>query len=434
MLKKAQKVFIVGIKGVAMANLAIILKKMGKNVSGCDEATEYITDSELKVNYIRFFIGFDPKNLPVDTDLVIYSAAHAGPDNPIVIEAKKRGVQVNHQAEVLAELIKNFKTSIAVCGCHGKTTTSSFLAYALEKMKQKPSYMIGSSSFNEYFGGNFQKGEYFVVEADEYGVNPPKDKTPKFHFLQPDYILCTNIDFDHPDVYKNINEVKKAFLQFFKQGKKLILCADDKNLMELAQKIKREKYLTYGYKEDADLIITDYKILQNGAEFKLTINKNSNVKCQMSNQFQISNLKFKISLFGEKNVSNTAGVILTLLTLGFPPDKIKEAIKNFTGPKRRFEKIYETDKFSLYDDYGHHPNEIKATIEAARERFPNKKLIIIFQPHTYSRTQALLSDFAVSLALADYSFVLPIFASAREKITDFQVSSNSIEREARKIK
>ena len=195
-----------------MANLAVILKKLGKDVTGSDVSEEFITDELLKKNKIAWQSGFNPGSLPGNTDLVIYSAAHRGLLNPQIQQAKKRNIPVISQAEFQAKLLDRFKTKIAVCGCHGKTTTSSLLSYALIKLGVNPSYMIGSPSFDGYPGGDYNGSGYFVIEADEYGVDPPRDKTPKFHFLNPNYILCTNIDFDHPDVYKNLDEVKKAYL------------------------------------------------------------------------------------------------------------------------------------------------------------------------------------------------------------------------------
>ena len=447
MLNQAKTIFIVGIKGVAMSNLAVILKKMGKDVTGSDVSEEFITAGLLKINKISWQTGFNPKSLPKNTDLVIYSAAHQGINNPQIAEAKKKGMKIISQAELLGQLTKQFKTTIAVCGCHGKTTTSSLLSYALIKLGVRPSYMVGSSSFNQYLGGDFNAKDYFVVEADEYGVNPPHDLTPKFHLLNPNYILCTNIDFDHPDVYKNINSVKESFLKFFKKNtildsgkfkivnKNLILCADDKNLLDIAKKLPRKSYLTYGYSKDADLQITNSLIENNYSSFELQCHpefiSGSDSKKKMLNHVQHDRLslgRFAISLFGEKNISNTAGVALTLLNLGFDPEKIKLAIKGFNGAKRRFEKVYYGNNIYLFDDYAHHPNEIKASISAARSHFPQKRIVIVFQPHTYSRTQTLLKDFSTSLSLADKAFILPIFASARENPKQFNISSKDIEK------
>lgn len=420
MLEQAKSIFIIGIKGAAMANLAVILKKMGKNVTGADLEEEFITDKLLRNNNILYSIGFDPKNLPDLADLVVYSAAHAGSNNPIGIEAKKQGIKLISQVELIAKLMQQFMIKIAVSGCHGKTTTSALLSYSLIQLGEKPSYLIGAPSFNEFSGGDYEGDKYFVVEADEYGVNPPDDIRPKFHFLKPDYIICTNIDFDHPDVYKDLEETKKAFLEFFNTtpmnrfiGVPLVFCADNKNLMQIAQKLPRDRYVTYGFSKKADYVISTVKTDPSGTKFDL-----------LQNDVVLGN--FNISLFGDKNVSNTTSVIVMLLNLGFPVEKIQKALKNFTGAKRRFEKVFENKDHFLFDDYGHHPNEIQATIEAARKHFPNRRIVVIFQPHTYSRTQILLKDFAHALSLADYSYILPIFPSAREDKSQFHVTSEDI--------
>ena len=411
MLKSSNNIFIVGIKGVAMANLAVIFKKMGKNVYGSDTKDNQITDELLMKNNIAWSIGFNIKDIPESIDTLIYSAAHGGTDNPQVIESKNRKVKTISQAKVLAYLIKQFKCSIAVAGCHGKTTTASFLSYALLKLNVNPSYIVGAPCFTDYDGGNYSKSKYFVVEADEYGINPPHDNTSKLLLFNPKYIVCTNIDFDHPDIFKDIKAVKDTFLSFFK-GKELILCADDKNINSLLPKLNKHKYITYGYSNKADYMIVNFKANTNGSAFTLKFNRQL--------------LNFKISLFGKKNALNTAAVIVLLLKLGFKYEDIKNAIRNFKGVKRRFELIYSDNTTFLFDDYAHHPEEIKATIEAVRQRFKNKRLIIIFQSHTYSRTKALLHEFGKSLSLADKTYVLPIFSSAREKSEEFNISEKDI--------
>jgi len=416
MLEQSKNIFFLGIKGVAMANLAVILKKMDKDVTGCDIEEEFITDKLLRNNRIDWSIGFNFSNLPEKTDLIVYSAAHSGTNNPLIIKARKKNINIISQSQLLGELMNQFKTKIAVCGCHGKTTTSSLLVYALNRLKQRPSYLVGVPFFSEHQGGDFQGKKYFVVEADEYGVNPPIDKTPKFHLLNPNYIIATNIDFDHPDVYKDIEETKKAFLKFFNVSinqlinTRLFLCADDKNLMKVAKSLPKKNYLTYGFDKKADYQINSWKTDEEGSSFS------------------VDKFIYKISLFGEKNISNAVAVISFLLHLGFSQEKIKEAIKDFVGAERRFEKIYFKNNIYLFDDYAHHPAEITATINAARSRFKNRRIIVIFQPHTYSRTSNLLSDFAESLSLADICLVLPIFASARESAKDSKVSSEDIVR------
>jgi len=418
MLKQAKNIFFVGIKGVAMANLAVVLKKMGKKVNGADVEEEFITDKLLKDNRISWKNGFD--YLPQNIDLLVYSAAHGGLNNHLIIEAKKRKVNVISQAELLGELMNGFETKIAVSGCHGKTTTSSLLAYALNKLKAKPSYLVGVPFFTDYSGADYQEKKYFVVEADEYGINPPQDKTPKFFKLNPDSIICTNIDFDHPDVYKDIEETKEAFKRLFigldsrlrgndRKERRLIVCSDDKNLMEVTKSLSKKNYVTYGESAKADYQIVDWQSNEKGTKFRIR-----------------SLGEFEISLFGKHNVSNATAVIVQLLQLGFTKEKIKKAISNFSGAERRFEKIYEKNKTYLFDDYAHHPSEIKATIEAAKKRFPEKRIIIIFQPHTFSRTNFLLKEFKESLSSANFGFVLPIFASAREDSRSFKVTSEDL--------
>jgi len=388
MLNNTSNIFIVGIKGVGMANLALILKKMGKNVSGSDVEEEFITDKWLIKEKIVITNGFSPFHLPKDTQLLVYSASHGGGENAQVLEAKKRGIKVFHQAAFIAELMKQFKKTIAVAGSHGKTTSASLLAYALIKLGTKPTYLVGSSDFNGYPAGDFGSYDYFVVEADEYAVNPPKDKTPKFNFLHPAIILCTNIDFDHPDVFKDMAEIKKAFAEFLKQGKKVIR----------ADELKIEN------------VIVDAK----------------------GTSFTLNNLgRFDIALYGDKNALNAAGVIMTLLDLGFEPDQVREAIKDFTGAKRRFEQQFSLNETFLFDDYAHHPAEIEATIKAAKERFKNKRIIVLFQSHTYSRTAALLDEFVAKLSLADLSLIGPIFPSARENPKQFNITSLDFEKKAK---
>lgn len=418
MLQKAKNIFIVGIKGVAMTNLAVILKKMGKRVTGSDVAEEFITDKLLQKNKIDYLIGFNTKILDKKTGLVIYSAAHQGDENPLVIKAKKLKIKTAHQIEVIAELLSFFGKKIAVCGSHGKTTTSALLSYVLINLKREPSYLIGAPRFNNLPGGNLQKKDYFVVEADEYGLNPPKNITPKFNYLNPDYILCNNIDFDHPDIYQNIEQTKKAFLNFFDK-KKLFICVDDNNLMSIAKQLNRKQYKTFGFSALADLKIVSVIGSENTTKFTV----------QLPNKHQKT---FIISLFGKKNVSNATGVILLLLDLGFSPEKIRNAMMDFSGAERRFQSVYQNEDYMLFDDYGHHPTEIEATIEAARSRFNNKRIIIIFQPHTYSRTSALKEEFIMALTAADRCLLLPIFPSAREKKEEFGVSSYDLERLAQK--
>ena len=419
-LRKARRVFIVGIKGVAMANIAIILKQMGLNVSGVDTEETFITDELLEKNKISFIENFSKAALPTDCDLILYSAAHGGSANHLVVIAKKNNVSTLSQAEFVGALMKYFKTKIAVTGCHGKTTTSSLLAHSLIKLEARPSYLVGAPYFDQYEGGDYQGKNYFVVEADEYAVDPPRDKTPKFNFMNPDIAICTNIDYDHPDVYESLSETKAAFVKFLK-GKHVILCQDDQNLKSISRLLNQSKKETYGFSNESDLHVTNYRPLKTGSRFTL---KHRNKVLG----------NYSVNLYGQKNVLNAAAVVLTLISLGFAAKDIKEAIRGFYGAKRRFEQLLHENDIYLFDDYGHHPQEIRATIQAAKDRFPDRRVIIIFQPHTYSRTKSMLVEFASSLSEASLSIVLPVFSSAREQAQTDIVKSEDVSISAKALK
>ncbi len=400
-------VFLVGIKGVAMANLAIFLKQMGKEVTGSDVEQTFITDHELKKHRITVINEFTPKSLPAKTDLLIYSAAHGGCDNPQVTHARRLGIMVMNQAALIKQLADTFKITIAVCGCHGKTTTTALLSYTLEQLGMTPSYLIGAPSFHagikQFGGANYQASDYFVWEADEYGVSPPIDKTPKIDYYTPDFTLATNIDFDHPDVYEGIDQVKKTYLRCFNRSHKLIFCGDDDNLQSIKNRLQVE-FVTYGYRDTNDLVISHSTVDRQLTHFDLTY-------------LGRSLGRWTSNLFGEKNISNLTGVILTLFNLGFPVDQVKRVVLNFSGVKRRMELLYQSEKNILIDDYAHHPVEIETTLGALRLRFPNRRLILIFQPHTFSRTEKLKQEFAVALTKSDLTLLAPIFTSARESLS-----------------
>lgn len=425
MLKDVKKIFFLGIKGAAMANLAVYFKKMGKTVAGTDTDDVFITDEILAENNIKSDVGFDEKNLDENVDLVVYSAAHNGVRNPIIQTALKRKIDVITQADLIGEIMRDFGWSIAVSGCHGKTTTTSLLAYALDNLGARPSYLVGVPYFTGHPGVNYQGDKYFVVEADEYGINPPLDKTPKFHKLDPDYIVATNIDFDHPDVYKNVAETERAFLKFFKRalGKRarqpFVFSADDGNLMKAAKSLPEDSYVTCGYAKTSDYRIVDVNMTEDYSDFDL-LERETGKKIG----------GFRVSIPGRMNIVNASQVIVMLMKLGYGTKDIAKAISGFEGSERRFQKIYRSEKFALYDDYAHHPSEIKTTILAAKDKFPGKRVVVIFQPHTFSRTAYLLNDFARSLSAADKVLLLPIFPSAREDASAFKISSADIAKKA----
>ncbi len=427
-LTKIRKVFLVGIKGVAMANLACILTKMGKTVVGSDIEEEFITDKVLKKLPIKILVGFNPSILPDDTQAVVYSAAHQGIANPIVKLAIKKKIKVISQAKLITLITNYFSQLIAVCGCHGKTTTASLIAFCLIKLSAELGYLVGAPEFNNYPGGDYRGTKVFVLEADEYGVSPPYDRRPKLLFFQPNYAVCTNIDYDHPDIYQNIEQVKQTFFNFFLQVKeRLIVCYDNLHIRSILLKIKRERYITYGFKEGADVKIISTAIKDGTTEFYLKLTNRKSFNSQTIAKLKsIEDIRWRIRLSGKKNISNVTAAIIVLRLLNYSSRRLVDILDQFSGATRRFEMLYKNNQIGLLDDYAHHPAEIEATIQAARSRFPNQQIIVIFQPHTFSRTAALLKEFSNSLAKADFSYILPIYPSARENPGSFDVSHHSL--------
>lgn len=415
-LETARKIFILGIKGVGMAQLAIILHKMGKTVIGVDVPERFITDEELSAYPIEIIESFDIERLPSDIELAIYSAAHGGANNPVIQELNKRGVASISQADLIGELMTMFDKTIAVCGSHGKTTTSSLLSHALIQLGVEPSYLTGSSKFGEYPAGDFRGTNYFVLEADEYGVNPPQDKTPKFLKYHPTFTLCTNVDFDHPDIFENLTEVENAYESFFKQSEYVIVCSDSSEAVETVRK-SGVQYESYGFDDNAAYRIINHESGRDGSRFDL-----------IYGETVLEGIS--IPLYGDHNILNAAGVVTLLLRLGFMPDDIRSAVANFEGAKRRFEVMHDADGLTVVDDYAHHPAEIEGIIQAVTVRY-GQKPIVVFQPHTYSRTQALLESFSTAFNGAKQTFILPIFASAREDVAQFSVTHEDVVKTAR---
>jgi len=409
-----------------MANLARIFTQLGKEVAGSDLSSEFITESTLLDLGIKIINDFSGDKLPDDIDLVVYAASHEGIKNPQVVEAKKRGIEIIHQAVLIGKLSTMFSNTIAVAGCHGKTTTSSLLAYLFIKLKIDSSHLIGVPTFNNIPGGKYKGKNFFVVEADEYGMNPPEDITPKFLKLFPDYAIITNIDHDHPDIYKTFEDVEKSFSKFIanvvnsiKSDPRIAICGDDTRLLKLFDNIEKNLFITYGF--DAKNDIWAEEIISDHDSTRFTINSPS---------YNIKGKKITASIFGEKNVLNILGAISMLLILGFKIDDIANLIVGFTGAKRRFELVVSVNGYKVFDDYAHHPKEIEATIAAFKSRYPQSRLVIIFQPHTYLRTRELMAEFVKSFKKVEQIILLPIFKSAREVTDDSGVSSRMLEKKS----
>lgn len=399
-LGKIKKVYVIGIKGSGVVAVVEILQKMGIEVTGSDTHEKFFTDEVLQKLGVKYTEGFSVDNIPDDADLILYSSSYNEGNNVELAEAKRRDLRLISYPEMLGELF-NQKYGLAVCGTHGKTTTSAMLADVLQKAGADPSAVIGSRV--KEWGGNALVGqsEFFVIEADEF--------QNKLKLYEPKGVILTSVDWDHPDTYPTFAEYKQAFADFtvkIPRAGFLVVWGDSVATNEVACGAQCE-IIKYGFAEDNDVVAK-----------KLSAGK-------FSVRFSEKDLgEFETQLVGDHNVLNAAAVIAVCAKLNLDMEKVRGAIASFRGTSRRFELIGERNGAILIDDYGHHPEEIKATLKGAREKYPDKNLIAVFHPHSYSRTEALLQDFAQSFDDADRVIVLDIYGSAREN--DGNVSSKDL--------
>lgn len=400
-LKNIKKVYCIGIKGAGLSAVAEMLKKRGLDVSGSDTTEKFFTDGILQRSGIKFAENFNAENVPANADLVIYSTVYNQENNVEFREALERNISMMSYPEMLGALF-NEKMGIAVSGTHGKTTTSAMLAEVLQSAGENPSAIIGSQVAGWGSGSLSGAGKIFVIEADEY--------QNKLKYYDPFGVILTSADWDHPDYFPTPQEYQKVFADFVSRIPKhgfLVACGESTNVLEAA-KSARCDVLTYGFLEDCD-----YRISNSSA----TGGPASGEKFQkFSVNYKGENLgEFEVRLIGRHNVLNAAAVIAVCHRLKLDMDKVREGLKNFQGTVRRFEYIGKKNGAILIDDYAHHPEEIKATLQGARELYPEKNIITVFHPHTFTRTKALLQEFAQSFDETDKAIIIDIYGSAREK-------------------
>jgi len=399
-----KKIHFTGIKGVAMAALATVAKEAGKKITGSDIEEEFPTAGVLQKIQITPERGFSKENIiKAKPDLVVYTGAHGGRDNPEVASAREAGIPVLPHGQALGLAMAGRK-QITVAGSHGKTTASAMLATMLSAGGFDPSYAIGCG---EIFGlglpGHWGKGEYFVAEGDEYLTDPGHDLTPRFLWQKPEVLVVTNIDYDHPDAYRSLSEVQKTFLalQGQQSGKRITVINLDDPASAPLRSSAANTIITYGFSVRADLQITHLAFGVGRTFVHLS-----------ENGMPVTELSLKVP--GRHNALNAAAVAAAGRVLGLAWPQIREGLLAFAGTKRRFEKLGETGGMIFYDDYAHHPAEIAATIAAVRAWYPKRRIVTLFQPHTYSRTKVFLTDFAQSLSQSDLVLLTEIYASARE--------------------
>lgn len=393
MFGKIKNIHFVGIGGIGMSGIAEVLINMGFSVTGSD-ISENANVKRLKELGTEVFIGHREENVK-DADALVYSSA-VSENNPEIVRAKQMYIPIIKRGEMLAELMR-MKYSIVVSGSHGKTTTTSMIAEIFKEANLDPTIVIGGRLNSENKNSSLGKGDIMISEADE------SDRS--FLMLYPTITVITNIDAEHLDCYSDIDDIKGAFVQFANRipfyGKNFI-CLDDENCADIIPEIEKS-FVTYGIKAKAD--ITASNIFKSGFSTKF------NVTAYGQNLGE-----FQLNFPGEHNITNALSAIGVALEFSISQETIKNALRNFKGVQRRLSLRYLSDKISVYDDYGHHPTEIKTTLKALREAFPHKKMAVVFQPHRYTRTKFLLKEFSKAFFDADFLFVKDIYAASESPI------------------
>lgn len=405
-----KKIYIIGIGGISLSAIAEILKNEGAVVKGSDicanERVEALRRKgfDVVVGHSREFVEW--------ADVVIISSAIPNKDEDFLL-AKKLNKKIISRADALGEISKKYKT-ISVAGCHGKTTTTGMISTILLCLDKKPSIHIGGILKN--IKDNVLNGDsgVLVTEACEY-----KDS---FLSLSSEIGVILNVKPDHLDYFKTYDNVKKSFYEFAQNAKKVLIVNGDDEVCKQIAKKSSCKVLTFGMSRDNDFYPTQLIEYQNGKfSFSCNVGKRT--------------LTFKLPVYGKHNVYNALASIAVCAYLNVNPDVIEKGIENFEGISRRFEKVYEDESKLIIHDYAHHPEEIRASIEAGR-RLKTDRLIVVFQPHTFSRTQDFFDEFCSSLSLADEVWLLPIYP-AREKpikgISSYQIYRN-IKKNGRKTR
>lgn len=431
-------VHLVGIKGVAMAALAEIFDDMGIQVTGSDIEEDFVTSWILKQRGFVVATNFQDSNIPQSCDLVVYTGAHNGRNNPEVIAARARGIPTMTHAQALGEVMAG-KRIISVCGTGGKSTTTAMIAWILEYAGLAPSFADGVGKINNFgTAGRYKtfvsdrtnevsRSGWFVAEADEYAVDPTSDKRPRFIYQSPITTVCSNLTFDHPDIYSDLEHMKQTFLEFFTQEsvEHIFVNGDCEALVQLAKQAvaQGKRAILVGTTPNAMFQITNYRIEQQLAKCTIIVNGTTNQTTQFALELPFPGIHVAIDAVLAICAVNASGVDVTTAC---------RALAQFTGTTRRFEWRGERSGAHLYDDYAHTPQELTATLTALKQWEPNRKILAIFQPHTYSRTKALFEQFVQSLATADEIILLDIFASAREQV-DTSVSSALLAEAIKKI-
>ena len=397
-LAKTEKIHFVGIGGIGMSGLALIMKRKGFNVQGSDISSNKNIE-RLKQNKINVHIGQKKQNIKNSTIIVISSAIKK--NNPEFIEAKKKNLPIYKRGEMLAHIV-SLNKNIVVVGSHGKTTTTSLVTSIFQKSKIDPTIINGGVINSIKNSAKLGKSDWSILEADE--------SDGSFVSISPTYSIITNIDREHMDFYKSMNDLKNYFINFINKvpsiGKSFI-CLDDKINKEIIKKLKNKNYYTYGFHRNSNFKILNVKRNIDFTEYDLSINLPNKKKILIKN--------IKIPLLGNHNILNSVAALAVAMSVGIPVTKIKLGLKSFKGVQRRFNKVFTYKGIDFYDDYAHHPTEIKEVLNGVKEVYKGFKKVCIFQPHRISRLSDLRKDFSLAFKNADEVVLCPIY-TAGEKI------------------
>ena len=402
-LENIKHVHCIGIGGIGLSGLADIMLSDGIKVSGSDMKEGDTTDKLIEKGAV-VYLGHRAKNID-SADLVVYSAA-VSPDNPELKAAEEKGIPAISRAELLGNMMKNKKYSVAIAGAHGKTTTTSMISLILNKSKKDPTILVGGNL--QEIGGNVKvgKSDYFITEACEY--------RDSFLQLSPKYAIILNIDSDHLDYFKGIEHIVQSFETFANLVPKdgAVIAFDANPFVSSIIKKLDKRVITFGFHDHCDYWATDIEFNHEGWPAFTIYNKDKKL------------CRIQLAVPGEHNIENALAAVACCNDMGIASDDIKSTLEKFKGTQRRFDVLGVTSGgVKIVDDYAHHPTEISATLNATK-MMPHKTLWCLFQPHTYTRTLALHDDFAESLMLADKIVMAEIYA-AREKNTH-QISSKLI--------
>ena len=395
MFSSIKKIHLVGIGGICMSGIAEILINESFVISGSDRSLSEVTERLQKLG-ARVFEGHRASNVGSDVDALVYSSA-VGPDNPEILEAQRRKIPVIRRAEMLAEVMR-LKYGIGIAGTHGKTTTTSMISLVLMEGGLDPTVIVGGK-LSGLGGTNARlgQGEFIVVEADEF------DRS--FLSITPTIAVLTTLETDHLDCYRDLEDLKGAFIQF--AGKVpfygfVVLCLDEPALQDIMPQLSRKKILTYGLNPQADLQAVDIRHKENTSTFTAVRGRED-----------LGQVTLQIP--GKHNVQNALAAIAVGLELGVPFARAKAGIEKFSGVYRRWELKGECAGITVYDDYAHHPTECRATLSGVRAGW-RRRIVCVFQPHLYSRTRDFYEEFAKAFLLSDVLVITDIYAAREEPI------------------